>query len=156
MNDAHKAPTELVVSTGHVVVREYDKKFSRQVFTEHHQFMSDEPVSVGGANLGANPYELLLAALGSCTSMTLRMYANHKKIELQDIEVVELTHSRIHAEDCESCGEQDQLIDRITRIIKLTGTLDDKQRARLIEIANRCPVHKSLENQIHIETKEKL
>ncbi|MDH5553085.1 MAG: OsmC family protein, partial [Nitrosomonas sp.] len=105
------------------------------------------------SDLGANPYELLLAALGCCTSMTLRMYANHKKIALHDI-TVELMHHRVHVDDCNTCEQQDKLVDKIERSITLSGDLDDKQRARLIEIANLCPVHKTLENQIHIETKE--
>ncbi|HNP52920.1 MAG TPA: bifunctional alpha/beta hydrolase/OsmC family protein [Nitrosomonas nitrosa] len=140
------------VKEGTVLVKERDKKFTREILTEHHQLVSDEPVKMGGADLGANPYELLLAALGSCTSMTLRMYANHKKLNLKDIEV-ELSHSRIHAEDCASCEKQEALVDKITRVIKLTGQLDDAQRKRLLEIANKCPVHKTLENQIVIETK---
>ncbi|SFP49821.1 putative redox protein [Nitrosomonas cryotolerans] len=154
INTMHDQPMERaapLVKPGHVIVREYDKVFTRKIFTEHHQFISDEPVSMGGADLGVNPYELLLAALGSCTSMTLRMYANHKKIDLQAIEV-ELMHHRIHADDCESCEKQGGCIDKITRIIRLTGSLDDKQRVRLLEIADKCPVHKTLDNQLHIVT----
>ncbi len=150
--DNKKSPAP-VVMTGKVVVREQNKKFTREIFTEHHRLISDEPESMGGNDLGANPYELLLAALGSCTSMTLRMYANHKKIDLRDIEV-ELFHDRIHAEDCETCEKQDQMIDKISRIITLTGNLDEEQRIRLLEIADKCPVHKTLTNQIHIETRE--
>ena len=141
------------VKSESVIVREKNKKFTREIFTENHILTSDEPKTIGGNDLGANPYELLLAALGSCTSMTLRMYANHKKIDLHDIEV-ELAHSRIHAEDCEICEKQDQMIDKISRIITLTGNLDEAQRARLLEIADKCPVHKTLTNQIHIETTE--
>ncbi len=141
------------VKSESVIVREKDKKFTREIFTENHILTSDEPKAVGGNDLGANPYELLLAALGSCTSMTLRMYANHKKIDLHDIEV-ELAHSRIHAKDCEICEKQDQMIVKISRIITLTGNLDEAQRTRLLEIADKCPVHKTLTNQIYIETKE--
>lgn len=140
------------VQAGTIIVKERDKKFTREIFTEHHHIVSDEPVKMGGADLGANPYELLLAALGSCTSMTLRMYANHKQLDLQDIEV-ELHHSRIHTEDCETCEKQDVQVDKMTRLIKLTGQLNDEQRKRLLEIADRCPVHKTLKNQIVIETK---
>ncbi|PTN07836.1 bifunctional alpha/beta hydrolase/OsmC family protein [Nitrosomonas aestuarii] len=140
------------VKEGTVLVKERNNKFTREIFTEHHQLVSDEPEKMGGADLGPNPYELLLAALGSCTSMTLRMYANHKKMNLQNIEV-ELSHSRVHVEDCASCDEQEALVDKIIRVIKLTGQLDDAQRKRLLEIANKCPVHKTLENQIVIETK---
>ncbi len=140
------------VEEGCVVVRERDKKFTRDIFTARHQLVSDEPLSMGGADLGANPYELLLAALGSCTSMTLRMYANHKQLDLQSIEVL-LHHTRIHAKDCASCEDQTPMIDQMTREIKLTGNLDQQQRSRLLEIANKCPVHKTLENQIQIVSK---
>lgn len=139
--------------SGEVIVREENKRFTRKIVTENHSLISDEPESMGGDNLGVNPYELLLAALGSCTSMTLRMYANHKKIDLSDI-VVELIHDRVHAEDCENCEEQDQMIDKISRTITLRGNLDEAQRIRLLEIADRCPIHRTLTNQIHIETKE--
>lgn len=138
------------VEQGSVIVRERDKKFTREILTQHHRLISDEPIAMGGADLGLNPYELLLAALGSCTSMTLRMYANHKQIDLQDI-VVKLHHSRVHAEDCAGCEKQ-MLLDVITRSIQLTGNLSDQQRTRLLEIANQCPVHKTLQNKIQIKT----
>ncbi len=153
IEDKKQSTAPPAVKTGSVIVCEHNKKFTREVFTEKHRFLADEPTVAGGDDLGVNPYELLLAALGCCTSMTLRMYASHKKIALHGIEV-ELMHHRIHADDCNTCDKQDKLIDKIERIITLTGDLDDKQRARLIEIANMCPVHKTLENQIHIETKE--
>jgi putative redox protein len=147
-----KEDTEVpIIEPGSVIVRERDKKFTREILTQHHRLISDEPIASGGADLGLNPYELLLAALGSCTSMTLRMYANHKQFDLQDIRV-KLHHSRIHAEDCASCETQAPLIDRITRSIHLSGNLSDQQRARLLEIANKCPVHKTLQNQIQVET----
>ncbi|MBX9637602.1 MAG: OsmC family protein, partial [Nitrosomonas sp.] len=139
------------VEPGSVIVRECDKKFTREILTPHHRLISDEPITLGGADLGFNPYELLLAALGSCTSMTLRMYANHKQIDLQDI-TVELHHSRVHAEDCTGCEKQKTQIDVITRTIQLRGNLSDQQRARLLEIANQCPVHKTLQNKIRIDT----
>ncbi|MBK7491440.1 MAG: alpha/beta fold hydrolase [Nitrosomonas sp.] len=139
------------VEPGSVIVRECDKKFTREILTPHHRLISDEPITLGGADLGFNPYELLLAALGSCTSMTLRMYANHKQIDLQDI-TVELHHSRIHADDCSGCEKQKTRIDVITRTIQLHGNLSDQQRARLLEIANQCPVHKTLQNKIRIDT----
>lgn len=139
------------VEAGSVIVREYDKKFTREILTPRHRLISDEPIVLGGADLGLNPYELLLAALGSCTSMTLRMYANHKQIDLHDI-TVELHHSRIHAEDCSGCEKQKTQIDVITRTIQLNGNLSDQQRTRLLEIANQCPVHKTLQSKIRIET----
>ena len=139
------------VEPGSVIVRECDKKFTREILTPHHRLISDEPIALGGADLGFNPYELLLAALGSCTSMTLRMYANHKQIDLQDI-TVELHHSRVHAEDCSGCEKQKTQIDVITRTIQLHGNLSDQRRTRLLEIANQCPVHKILQNKIRIDT----
>lgn len=140
-----------IVAPGSVIVQELDKKFTREILTSHHRLISDEPIALDGADLGFNPYELLLAALGSCTSMTLRMYANHKQIDLQEIKVT-LHHQRIHADDCARCEKQVPLVDKITRVIQLTGQLDEKQRARLLEIANQCPVHKTLQNQIQVET----
>jgi putative redox protein len=139
------------VAAGDVVVTELDKQFLRGVFSDHHQLMSDEPKSFGGQDLGPSPYDLLLMALGACTSMTLRMYANHKQIALDDIEVT-LRHERIHAEDCEHCEETSGKIERITRELTLHGNITDAQRQRLLEIADRCPVHKTLENRPRIET----
>lgn len=141
-----------IIESGTVIVRERDKKFAREIFTQQHRLVSDEPVEQGGADSGANPYELLLAALGSCTSMTLRMYANHKKLDLEAIEVT-LRHSRVHLDDCETCDDKNTLVDKIDREIKLVGRLDDDQRKRLLEIADKCPVHKTLVNEIVIETK---
>lgn len=141
----------LAIEPGSVIVRECDKKFTREILTQSHRVISDEPVALGGADLGFNPYELLLAALGSCTSMTLRMYANHKQIDLQSIQV-ELHHDRIHAKDCADCDKQPEHMEVITRTIQLTGNMDEKQRTRLLEIANSCPVHKTLRNKIQIET----
>ena len=150
---AKKEDAEMqIVEPGSVIVRERDKKFTREILAGHHHLISDEPIAMGGADLGLNPYELLLAALGSCTSMTLRMYANHKQIDLQDIQV-KLHHTRIHAEDCAACEAQAPFIDRITRSIQLIGHLNDQQRIRLLEIANQCPVHKTLRNQMDIKTK---
>ncbi len=139
------------LESGSVLVRELDKKFTREVWTQHHRYISDEPISMGGADLGMNPYELLLAALGCCTSMTLRMYANHKQLALQDIQV-KLQHGRIHAEDCADCDKQAPMIDVITRDILLVGDLQEAQRQRLLEIANQCPVHRTLQNKMQIKT----
>ncbi len=147
-NDSSASP---VLEPGNVLVRELDKKFTREVWTQHHRYVSDEPISMGGADLGMNPYELLLAALGCCTSMTLRMYANHKQLALQDIQV-KLQHSRIHAEDCAGCDKPASMIDVITRTILLVGDLQEVQRQRLLEIANQCPVHKTLQNKMQIRT----
>ncbi len=140
------------VSDGEVLVTELDKKFLRGMFTPSHQAMSDEPLSVGGKNLGPSPYDLLLMALGACTSMTLRMYANHKKLDLQDIEV-RLRHGRVHADDCrDDCDDGTSKIEQISRRLTLSGDLSDAQRRRLLEIADRCPVHRTLESDLRIST----
>ena len=139
------------VASGSVLVTERDKKFLRGVYTENHQLLADEPKAVGGSDLGPNPYEFLLAGLGTCTSMTIRMYANRKKIPLEDVTVV-LKHSRIHAEDCETCESSDGQVDVIHRTIEFKGELSDAERQRLFEIADRCPVHRTLENEIQIQS----
>ena len=138
---------------GDVLVTEKDKKFLRGLYTSDHQILSDEPKGMGGSNLGATPYDLLLMALGSCTSMTIRMYANHKKIPLDDVKVT-LNHERIHTDDCADCEGESGKIERITREVELKGDLTDAQRKRLIEIADRCPVHRTLEGDLVIRTRE--
>ena len=142
---------EADVTPGQVLVGEANKKFLRQVSTDDHAWVADEPRKVGGDNLGPDPYEHLLAALGTCTSMTIRMYANHKKIPLEDVDIT-LSHSREHSEDCDHCDEPQARIDVLSRSITLQGNLSDAQRARLLEIADRCPVHKTLEGDLQIRT----
>ena len=139
---------------GEVLVTEKDRKFLRGLYTDDHQVLSDEPESYGGRNLGPSPYDLLLMSLGSCTSMTIRMYANHKKLPLEDINV-RLHHERIHSDDCPDCDGKTGKIERITRDIELKGDLTEAQRQRLIEIADRCPVHRTLENDLVVRTREK-
>ncbi|MDX1562659.1 MAG: OsmC family protein, partial [Gammaproteobacteria bacterium] len=143
---------DAAVTSGHVRVTEENQRFLRRVATDDHNWLSDEPTKVGGDNLGPDPYEQLLAALGTCTSMTLRMYAHRKKWQIDDIHI-ELEHLRDHGVDCERCDEPDQVIDVIQKTIRIDGDLDDTQRERLLEIADRCPVHKTLTGDLRIETK---
>ena len=145
--------SESKLSKGYVKVDERNKHFARDVQTDTHVWIADEPISVGGHDLGPNPYEHLLAGLGACTSMTLRMYANHKNLALDDIEV-QLNHQRSHAEDCEDCQSKSKFVDVIERNITLKGDLTDAQRKRLLEIADRCPVHLTMENNPKIVTNE--
>lgn len=136
---------------GEVVVTEVSG-FVQTIRARKHRLAADEPVEVGGTDTGPNPYELLLAALGACTSMTLRLYANLKKLPLERVRV-KLLHSKIHALDCAQCESREGKIDQIERVIELVGPLTEEQRARLLEIANRCPVHRTLESEIHIPTR---
>ncbi len=142
------------LAPGEVWVGQCDQGFRNEIRTPQHRFYADEPPDKGGQDSGPSPYELLLAALGACTSMTLRMYANFKKLPLERIEV-RLRHEKIHAEDCRDCPEKAAKLDLIEREIEIHGELDDKQRRRMIEIANRCPVHQTLSASSRIETRLK-
>jgi putative redox protein len=121
--------------------------------TGPHRFLADEPVKVGGLGTGPGPYDLLLAGLGACTSMTLRLYADNKKLPLERV-LVRLTHNRIHAVDCLNCETKEGMVDRIDRNITLEGALGADERKRLMEIADKCPVHRTLESEIEIRTVE--
>jgi putative redox protein len=143
------------IETGTVLVRETGGgKFQQEILSGPHRFLADEPVKVGGLDSGPGPYDLLLAALGACTSMTLRLYADHKKLPLDRVSV-RLVHNRIHAEDCLNCETKEGMVDRIDRNITMEGPLDAEQRKRLLEIADKCPVHRTLESEIEIRTFER-
>ena len=133
------------------MVTEKNKKFTRTVISDSHLWLADEPTAMGGADLGPDPYEHLLAALGTCTSMTIRMYANFKKLPLDDVTVT-LSHDRQHVTDCEGCDEAPQKIEVINRTVTLTGDLSEESRQRLLEIAVRCPVHQTLHSDLKIHT----
>ncbi|MCZ6831525.1 MAG: bifunctional alpha/beta hydrolase/OsmC family protein [Gammaproteobacteria bacterium] len=139
------------LTKGHILVAEKNKQFTRTVLSDNHVWLADEPSSVGGGDLGPDPYEHLLAALGTCTSMTLRMYANRKNIPLDDV-TVELNHNRQHLKDCEDCDAQPRKIEVLQKYITLTGELSQQQRQRLLEIADRCPVHQTLHGDLEIRT----
>ncbi|MCL2915383.1 alpha/beta fold hydrolase [Shewanella corallii] len=138
-------------ASGEVAVYEYNHKFTRTLVCDKHQWIADEPAGVGGDELGPDPYEHLLAALGACTSMTVRMYANRKGLDLQDVQVL-LEHSRQHGEDCQHCDDQHAKVEVLARKVKVTGDLTPEQRQRLLEIADLCPVHKTLSGKIVITT----
>src|SRR5438309_247182 len=117
-----------------------------------HHLTADEPLDEGGTDAGPNPYELLLSALGACTAMTLRMYAQRKGWPLESVEVA-LSHERIHAEDCANCETREGFLDHITKDITLYGPLDAEQRLRLVEIAELCPVSRTLQREIKIDSR---
>ena len=119
---------------------------------DRHRLYADEPTAFGGNDTGPSPYDLLMAGLGACTNMTVRMYAEHKNIPLQSVSVT-LRHDKIHARDCESCETREGKIDRIDRELTIEGPLDDATRQKLLEIANKCPVHRTLHSEVWIETR---
>ena len=136
----------------HVIVRGAAAGFTQKIQIGSHQLEADEPVSFGGTDAGPSPYDLLLAALGSCTSMTIGLYARKRRWPLENI-TVSLRHSRIHAADCEDCETKEGKIDRIELDVQLTGSLTGEQREKLMEIAERCPVHQTLTSEINIKTR---
>ena len=139
---------------GDVVVHETGRGlFQQEVITGTHRLLADEPVAAGGLDSGPSPYALLLAALGACTSMTVRLYADRKSLPLKRTSV-RLRHGRIHAVDCAECETKEGMIDHIDRVITFEGDLDGEQRARLLEIADKCPVHRTLKSEIDIKTVE--
>jgi putative redox protein len=138
-----------------VVVRETGRgKFQQEVKVGRHRFLADEPQSFGGLDSGPGPYDLVLAGLGACTAMTVRLYAERKAVPLERVSV-RLTHAKIHAADCAECETKEGMIDRIERVITFAGPLDETTRARLLEIADKCPVHRTLTSEIDIRTSER-
>ncbi|GLR86680.1 bifunctional alpha/beta hydrolase/OsmC family protein [Bradyrhizobium iriomotense] len=136
-----------------VVVQETRKsKFNQIISVGPHQLVADEPVAAGGEDAGPGPYDFLLAGLGACTSMTMRLYADRKSLPLDRVTVT-LKHSKIHARDCEECETRDGMLDQIDRVIAMDGNLDAEQRKKLMEIADKCPVHRTLTSEIRIVTK---
>jgi uncharacterized OsmC-like protein/fermentation-respiration switch protein FrsA (DUF1100 family) len=137
---------------GAVVARTFIDGFRTDVVAGNHSFVADEPLSVGGSDLGPTPYDLLSAALATCTTMTLKMYASLKKFDLTSVRV-EVSHGKIHAEDCGDCDGASGKIDEFQRVLALHGDMTEEQRQRMLEIADRCPVHKTLHGEIKVRTK---
>ena len=133
------------------LVRGDGKRVAQEIIVGPHKLGSDEPAPVG-TDTGPTPYDLLISALGACTATTLTMYASRKEWPLESINVV-LRHAKIHAEDCAECETKEGKVDRIERAIELGGPLSQEQRDRLLEIANKCPMHRTLKSEINIQTK---
>jgi putative redox protein len=147
-NETFRAENQVSVHIG-------SEGFTTDIVAGKHALRADEPESVGGDNFGPNPYDLLLASLGACTAMTIRMYADRKGWPLEDV-FVHLAHDKKHASDCDSCETTSGKIDHIEKSIEIIGELDDTQRKRLLEIADKCPVHRTLHSEVVVKTSEKV
>jgi uncharacterized OsmC-like protein len=141
--------TETDKEAPHIVVRGGAGNFQQEITAGKHHLIADEPATVGGGDAGPDPYDYLLTALGVCTSMTVGFYARRNKWPLKKV-TVSLWHSRIHARDCEECETKDGMVDRIDVEVELTGSLSPEQHAKLMEIAAKCPVHRTLTSEINI------
>lgn len=146
-NDGQEQPAGAVRADGH-----RDDGLLVTLEAAGHALKSDEPIGHGGENLGPSPYDYLSAALASCTIMTLHMYARHKGWSLEAVHA-EVRHGKIHARDCEKCESKTGKVDRFERVLALKGDLDDTQKQRLLEIADRCPVHRTLNEEVEIRTR---
>lgn len=142
---------EKLKTNNQVAVRVGNDSYTTDITTGHHQLTADEPTDVGGNDFGPSPYALLLASLGACTAMTLRMYADRKGWKLEEV-IVHLDHKKDYLIDCGHCEQNDAKIDQINRSIELSGKLESDQRDRLLEIADKCPVHKTLHGEVHVTT----
>ncbi len=142
--DREAGPREVIVRGGAV-------GFAQEIVVGPHRLAADEPTAVGGSDAGPDPYDLLLASLGSCTSMTVAFYARRKQWPLETV-TVRLRHAKIHATDCSECETREGMIDRIEVGVELTGSLTGAQRAQLLVIAGKCPVHRTLTSEIEIRT----
>ncbi|WP_188054098.1 bifunctional alpha/beta hydrolase/OsmC family protein [Sphingosinithalassobacter sp. CS137] len=153
--ERYLAPAEAapMVAEGEVFAGNAGGKFGTTVRTHLHSLVADEPVAVGGEDAGPGPYDLLLGALGACTSMTLKLYAARKDIPLEDV-AIRLTHDRNHGVDCDHCTDPASKIEAIERTIRMTGPLSESQRADLMRIADKCPVHRTLTGELHVHTRE--
>ena len=129
-----------------------NSKFQQTISVGPHRLLADEPTAAGGEDTGPGPYDFLLAGLGACTSMTMRLYADRKSLGLERVTVT-LRHSKIHAQDCAECETHEGMLDQIERVIRIEGALDAEQRNKLMEIADKCPVHRTLTSEIRIVTR---
>jgi putative redox protein len=146
MNEQSSKPAD-------VIVRGNAREFLQEIVSGKHHLRADEPVAYGGTDAAPGPYDYLLTALGVCTSMTIGLYARKTRMPLEHI-TVSLRHSRVHAKDCEACETKEGMLDRIDLDIELTGSLTDDQHSRLMAVAAKCPVHRTLESEIDIRMNE--
>ena len=144
--------TPLVATSDEVAARTYGGSFRTEIASGSHRLLADEPASVGGTNLGPTPYDLLSAALASCTTMTLRMYAEHKGIDLEST-TVRVRHGKTHAADCDDCETRAGKVDEFRRELSFAGNLTDAERDRMVEIADKCPVHRTLHSEVKVRTR---
>ena len=150
MNQSDPAAATNADPLADVVVRGKASGFLQEAVVGPHRFKIDEPVSVGGTDAAPTPYDYLLGALGACTSMTISLYARRKQWPLEEV-TISLRHSRIHAKDCEDCETKTGLLDHIEVEVALAGQLSAQQRAKLMEIAGKCPVHRTLKSETKID-----